>query len=311
MANPTSGQFQTLVAAANIASQNLKFSNQMLRSVYLDYKPIAQTPGATVTLNVNIPTVSEGDTQDIGGGPLQPTDYAYTSTSIPFNHNDSTSFVVKNWDEIRTPADLSKMFIKPRLESLLRKINRRLANLVTATSFNSYAAITGAGTAKFSRADLGAAWALLANSGVNIEDPDNLFLVVTPTAYSNMMVDTTFYYENIVGVEASVQATQKAMIAPQFNASIRWDQQIPQATGPVEAGLFFHRNAIAMVTTPAIQANDPSVKETLLFPVEGVDLPVLLQMQYSIKDQGTLVNMICCHGETVVRPEHGVFMKAS
>ena len=98
------------------------------------------------------------------------------------------------------------------------------------------------------------------------------------------------------------------MLAPGYNAQVKWDQQIP-LTSSKETGLFFHRNAIAMVTAPLPASGSSDVKETYIYPRK--DLPVQLQMQYSLKDQGWLIAMNCAHGETIFRANHGAFMSAS
>lgn len=305
--NPTTGLFQTLVAAAATASKNLVFSNAMLDCVYLDYQPI--TPDPYTALTVNIPTVSEGDVVDIGAGPLQPTDTAHSTVTINFDKHDSTSWVIKSWDKIRTPADLARLYIQPRTEALLRKVNRRLVSQVNATNFNAYAAIAGAGADTFQRADLAAAWRNLAAAGVPVEDAGNMFLVSSPLAYSNMLADTNFFQESIVGVEAAVKATQRATIAPQFNTRIRWDPQFAPVNAGKEPGLFFHRYAIAMVTADMPASGSPDVHELTFFPRPNV--PVQLQVQYSLKDQGWLFNLHTGYGIKVVRPDHASFMETA
>ncbi len=99
-----------------------------------------------------IPTVNEGDAADIQSGPLQPTDTSDNTVSIPFNHKDPVSFVIRDWDQVRTPLKLADLFLKPKLEAPLRKVNRRVANFFTATNFNVSTTISGVGTAKFARA---------------------------------------------------------------------------------------------------------------------------------------------------------------
>jgi hypothetical protein len=305
--NPTTGMFQTLVAASSIATQNLRFTNAMLRSVHLEMKPAAESPGPFTTLNVIIPTVNEGDAADIQAGPLQPTDTADVAVSIPFNHKDSVSFLIRDWDKVRTPLNLSNTFVKPKLEALLRKVNRRLAAFVTAAIFPNYAQVNGAGTSKFARVDLTTMWASLVNAGVPVEDEGAMTFVTSPTAYGNMMADTSFYQEFVVGLAAAVKAQQSGQIVQQLNSVVKYDQQLAPASGTPQPGLMFHRGAIAMVTAPLPAAGTDAVLEQIIYPVDGVNLPVQIQMQYSIKDQGWLINLACAHGEAVIRPEYGSY----
>jgi hypothetical protein len=305
--NPTTGMFQTLVAASSLATQNLRFTNAMLRSIYLDMKTAAESPGPFTTLNVIIPTVNEGDAADIQAGPLQPTDTSDNVVSIPFNHKDSVSFLIRDWDKVRTPLALSTMFVKPKLEALLRMVNRRLVNFVTSAVFNKYAAVTGTGTSKFARVDLTTAWANLVNAGVPIEDEGSMTFVTSPTCYGNMMSDQAFYQEFVVGLQAAVAAQQSGQIVQQLNSVVKYDQQLAPASGTPQPGLMFHKAAVAMVTAPLPSAGTEQILEQIIYPIDGVNLPVQIQMQYSIKDQGWLINLACAHGEAVIRPEYGSY----
>jgi hypothetical protein len=308
MANPTAGQFQTLVAAAQRASAALSFQNAMIGCIFHDYRPIATTPGQAVTLNINIPRVNEGDVKDIGSGPLQPADYAYDTVSLPFNHNDSTSFVIKSWDQIRSPADLEKLFLKPKLEGLLRAINRRLIAMINATTFNAYSTVSGVGVGKFARADISSAWQNLATAGIPVEDQGDTFLMTNATAYGNMAADTSFYQAFVVGEPAAVEAQRRSHLVDAFGAQIKWDQQLAANGSGFQPGLFFHRYAIAMVSAPTPSFDDPSIHETTIYPIPGVKLGIRIQMQASLKDQGTVVNLLCAHGEAVVRNNFGSYM---
>src|SRR4051812_38342347 len=112
--------FQTLLTAATDAAAILRFRNAFLDAIYWDYQPIVAVPYQNLT--VIVPTVSEGDVVDIGGGPLQPTDTDHGTATITLDHHFSSSFVVKSWDQIRTPVDLQKKYIAPRFEALKRKM---------------------------------------------------------------------------------------------------------------------------------------------------------------------------------------------
>lgn len=299
MANEISGLFETLVAASSAAAGHLRFSNAFLDVIYSEFKPVHQTPGPAVTLNVQIPTVSEGDVTDIGSGPLQPSDTDHDSVSIPFDKHPSTSFVIKTWDDIRTPEDLQRKYVQPRLESLMRKCNRYLAELITPTNFATYALVSGSGADTFARADFAAAWKNLAGRGVPVEDAGNLFLVTTPLAYSGMLSDTNFLQAYIVGQAAALDAQQQAKLQDIYGASIRYDQHIARYNAGKEPAIFGHRHAIAAVTALMPPSGSPSVQETTVFPRPW--LPVQVQMEYSLKDQGWLIHLHCGLGVKVVR----------
>jgi len=312
--NTLTGLFQTLVAATSSAAENLQYQNALVDAIYWDFKPVVATPNTT--LNVIIPTVNEGDVTDIGNGPLNPTDTDHNSVSVPYNRHFSTSFVLKAWDQARTPQDLEKTYIKPRLEALLRRVNSTISSLVNTTNFGTsatpvagYALLTGGTSGYFIRADLNAAWENLVNEGVPMESEDDLFFITSPTAYGGMLGDTTMSYQYIVGQPAAVEAQQKAKLALIFGAKPRYDQHFGQQalangfTSGKQPGALMHRYAIAAVTAqpPPTDQQVAQISEQIIW-LKDV-LPVQVQMGYSLKDQGTIVNLHCYWGVAAARAD--------
>lgn len=300
MPNSTTNLFQTVVAAASAASENLRFKNAFVDAIYWDYQPVVATP--YTTLNVIIPTVNEGSVVDIQTGPIQPTDYSYNPESITLNKNFSVSFVVKSWDQIRTPVDLQRIFLQPNMEALLRKINRTIVGLYNSTNFPNYTLFTGtSGTSNdLARADIGTAWANLTTAGVPVDDMSNMFLLVNPTTYSVMLSDSSFYYQYIVADQAAIEAQQKAKLRAVFGAEVVYDQQMVAFNSGHAPAILQHRYAVAAVTANP-PPGGPNVEETIIMLKDQV--PVQLQMAYSMQDQGWVIHMHCMWGLSVVRPE--------
>jgi len=198
MANSTGGLFHTMLTAATEAAEHPSFRNAFLDRIYWDYKPVVAIPNQGLT--VTIPTVSEGDVSDIGGGPLTPTDTAHGTASISLDKHFSSSFVIRNWDEIRTPADLKKKYISPRFEALKRKMNRSIAQLVTVANFPNYTLVNGVTDGVFARSEIGTAWSSLTNAGVPTDDADNMSLITNVAAYAGMASSTAFTSEAVVGL---------------------------------------------------------------------------------------------------------------
>lgn len=303
MANSTGGLFHTMLTAATEAAEHPSFRNAFLDRIYWDYKPVVAIPyqGLTVT----IPTVSEGDVSDIGGGPLTPTDTAHGTASISLDKHFSSSFVIRNWDEIRTPADLKKKYISPRFEALKRKMNRSIAQLVTVANFPNYTLVDGGTDGVFARSEIGTAWSSLTNAGVPTDDADNMSLITNVAAYAGMASSTAFTSEAVVGLPAAEAGIQRAQLLPQFGARVIYDQHIAAFNAGKEPGILMHKYAIAGVT-----ANPPSggngVDETT---VMLGDVPVQVQMQYSLRDQGWLVNIHCFWGVAVVRADYAALLE--
>jgi hypothetical protein len=306
MPNNTSGLFQTLVAGASEAAESLKYQNAFIDAIYWDYKPDPQQP--YTGLNVIIPTVNESDTSDIGSGAINPSDTQHSNVQIPFNRHFSTSFVVKTWDQARTPTQLSDKYLKPKMEGLLRKVNRTIAQQVTTTNFSNYTIVSGATSGEIVRADITAGWKNLANVGAPMEDDGNMFLIESVNSYGSQVGDTNFINQYIVGDRAAVAAQQRAKLVTQLGCEVRYDQHIAAFSGAREPGILMHRYAIAAVTSPPAPSNDPSVKESIV-KLKG-QLPVQIQMQYSLKDQGHLVHIHCWWGVLVARPELGTCIQA-
>ncbi len=300
MPNSTTNLFQTVVAAASAASESLRFKNAFVDAIYWDYQPVVATP--YTTLNVIVPTVNEGSVVDIQTGPIQPTDYSYNPESITLNKNFSVSFIVKSWDQIRTPVDLQRIFLQPNMEALLRKINRTIVGLYNSTNFPNYTLFTGtSGTSgDFTRGDIGTAWQNLANAGVPVEDRDNMFLLVEPFSYAAMLSDQNFIYQYIVSDDAAIAAQQQAKLRAIFGASVLWDQQMVAFNSGHYPAVLQHKYAVAAVTANP-PPGGPNVEETIVMLKDQI--PVQIQMAYSMQDQGWVVHMHCMWGLSVVRPE--------
>jgi hypothetical protein len=303
MPNSTGGLFHTMLAATSIAAEHTQFRNAFLDRIYWDYQPVAAIPFSTLT--VAIPTVSEGDVSDIGGGPLTPTDTAHGTANISLDRHFSSSFVIKSWDKVRTPADLSKIYLAPRFEALKRRMNRSIAQLVTVANFGNYTLVDGATDGVFARTEIGTAWANLTNAGVPTDDLPNMSLITNVAAYSGMASATAFSSEAVVGLPAAEAAQQRALILPQFGARVVYDQHIANINAGKEIGILMHKYAIAGVTANP-PTSDNSIEE---MTVMLGDVPVQVQMQDSIIHQGTVVNIHCFWGVAVVRSDFGALLE--
>ncbi|MHC5536650.1 hypothetical protein ACYOEI_00065 [Singulisphaera rosea] len=299
MANNITGLFETLVAAATDAASALKYKSAMLDSVYTQLHPNYATIGST--LNVNVPKVDTSTVSNIGSGSISPSYTDHDTFPIVFDTKQSTSYVIKSFDQVRTPSDLREMFVDARLESLIRATNLDVVSLVTTGNFNGYTSITG-GADVFTRTHLSESWANLAGAGVPVEDLENLFFITNHVPYSNMLNDTSFYQQSIVGDNAAESVQQRATILPQFNTQLKYDQQFPVTSGAYTA-LHFHRYAIAMRTGVEPSLANSVIKETIVYPKPNI--PVKIQMWNDPDSQGVKVHMSLCYGKAIIRKTHG------
>lgn len=311
--NAQGGLFQTLVAAASAAAANLQFENALVDAAYWDFKPVVATPNTT--LSVVIPTVDEADVTDIGSGPLNITDTDHNSVSVPYDKHFSTSFTIKAWDQARTPQDLERTYLRPRMEALLRKVNRTIVDLINTTNFSSsttpvagYDKKSGTTTGYFARTDINQCWSAMALKGVPMNERQNMFFITGPTAFGKMLSDTTMSYQYIVGNDAALAAQQDAKLATIFGATVRYDQHMEQdktANGFTNApGALLHRYAIAAVTAeppPLSQEPGSGIREQVVWLKNSI--PVQIQMGPSLTQQGTIVHIHAYWGVKVARPD--------
>ena len=117
-----------------------------------------------------------------------------------------------------------------------------------------------------------------------------------------------FFQAYVVGEAAAVDALQRGSLVPTLNAKVLFDQQMP-ISGGKNTGIFLHRYAIAGVCAPPPSNEElGQVQEVTIYPVaEAPNFAVQIQMAYSIKDQGTVINLHTNLGFAVTRPDHGSF----
>jgi hypothetical protein len=306
MANDIDGLFATVLSAAtSAASEITQYKNAFIDAIYWDYQAELQAAqGAAI--DVILPTVDEGDVVDSQGGAYTPTDTKHSKATITLDRDFTTSFLIRSFDQVRTRIELQTKFFKPRLEALLRKMNRGVAELVTATNFSTYSVISGSGADVFARADLGGAWKNLAGRGVPVESEMDMSFITSPVAYGNMLSDSNFADESVVGVNASQAAFQQAKLMNLLGARPYYDQHLARFNSGKEPGILMHRGAIAGVTVNPLSGAD---YKAIVFPKPG--LPVLVEVGYSIKDRGWLVGMTAQWGCRVVRPEFGSLVETA
>ena len=123
-----------------------------------------------------------------------------------------------------------------------------------------------------------------------------------------MFSDTAFYQAYVVGETAAEQIQQRALVVPQLNATVKFDQQSISVSSKY-TGLFFHRYAFAGISViPPSNKGIGQIEESYIHPVaEAPNFTVQVQAQYSIQEQGTIIHMHAMLGTKVVRPEMGSY----
>jgi hypothetical protein len=311
MANDTAGLFQTLTIASSMATEHLKYQNTFLSSVYGEHRPIEAATGES--FNIIVPTVDMADVQDIADGGLVFSDSRHGSTTVQITNNFSTAWVVKNWTNIRTPVDLARLYIAPKVEGLLRRVNFELASLVNSTNFNTHSVTSGSGADVFDRADPLGAWRKMADVGAPVEDDANMFFITNPAGYAALLGDPDWTQESIVGASQAQQATQRARLSLLFGANVKWDQQLTAYNAGKIPAILMHRAAIAMIT--ALPKSPPEEFRGQSSMINYVALPqgitVKIESAYSMERQGLMMNAGFAFGCKVARPEYGALVETA
>lgn len=290
--------FSTIVAAANIAAAAPTFSNAMIDLVFSGYEPAVGTVGQTI--DVVIPTVTEADATDIGSGALNITDTSQSMVALAVSHKYSVSKRIQSIDQARSERDLAEFFMKPLMETLLRKVNSSLTAFISSSSFTTNA-VTGSG-GKFTRLNLTDARQKLFDQGA----PDNnedLYLITSSVPYYATLADSGFNTWSNVGETAAVDALQRGVLVPALGAKIYADQKVPVLTGPAYPSLFAHKYAIAARYLVEPSVDNTWVKEAIVYP--RPNLPVKIQAGYDLVNQGTIIHLSTLMGSAVTREAFG------
>ena len=314
MSNNLTGLFETVIAAASKAALAPKFKCAFLDSIYTDYRSQYGEVGQTV--NINIPIINENTVNNIGNGAIITSDLNHTPTTLVINQNLQTAVIIKSFDQNRTVQDLQALYMDGKIEDIRRKINRAIANLATPTNFSTYSTITSAATNAFQRVDIAAGWKNLTNAGAPI-NPQDMFFITTPTAYSTMMSDTSstgnFVQQYVVGDQAA-QAARDAYLMPMYQTQLLYDQQAV-VTSAKQTGLYFHRYAIGAVPVLQKPMDNPAIQESTIYlgsnPAGEPTWPVKIQMWADPEGQGMKINLMAMFALSVVRPEFGSYCVSS
>ena len=243
---------------------------------------------------------------------------------MPYNRHFSTSFVIKAFDQARTPQQLQKTYIQPRMEALLRAVNRTIVGNFSTTNFGTsatpvagYAMASGSTSGYFVRSDITPLWSTLVTEGVPVDDEKNMFFLTTPSAYGSMLSDQTMSYSYIVGQNPANDAIQHAKLSLTLGAEPRYDQHLSQLQGSLgftsgkQAGILMHKYAVACVTAqpPPTDPSESKIEEQIVWLKDC--LPVQIQMGYSLEKQGTIVHMHCYWGTTVARADYAALISSN
>jgi hypothetical protein len=291
---------------AGISSAILELPNSLIERCDLGVRSGYGPNGATV--NVVVPTVNVANVSNITNSDISTSALADRQIPVTLNIKASSSKLIREYDQDLTgPVEIAETYMKVAIEEVMRYVNADIGSLFTYANFPNYAPVVG-GDNDFTRGNLATAYAILHAAGVPVSSGTNMMTFAThSTVYGNMISDSSFIFDYIVGQAAGDSAQQKALLAPAVGATIIPDPAVPIISNNAYAGLFFHRSAIAVRPATPMNMSNAVVSQTTIYP-RGGQFPITLQMWKDPVHQGVFVHAFVIYGRAVVRPECAVWM---
>ena len=301
MANNVSAFFETLVAAASEASQALVGQVQLVDAVYQDYQPVTLAPFNTL----QIPLPDQTALTDIGSGNFTPVDVNAATVSLTFQNHPGIAYIIRDFEQYRSAETVRTMFLDATFKRAIEYLNGQIANLILTSNFNAYAPIASTGgSANLNTTDYAKAWSNLAGGKIPVQDSDKMRLAVHPDVYANLLTNSAWVQESMVGRLIADPARRDAWLGQQFGAQVVWDQQMPKVAGtpPTYTALYFHKYAVALGLRHLPEPDERIVDYTTV-NVKGV--PMRVMVGYNQMMAGYVVTVDFGFALGVVRPNFG------
>lgn len=300
MANAVSGFFQTLVAAASEASQALVGTTALMEAIYVDYQPQAASVGQT--LNIPIPAQVTGSVADAGVGDPTFTDVTFTTKSIVFNKHPQYGFVIRDFEQFNSPAQIRNLMVDPALKGIAEQVNGVIGALINSTALNVNTTVSTTGSLITPDQFVQGQVALMGQK-VPVLDSANMSFIQAPTLWGKMLRTSDWTQESQVGINQAEAAKKQGALRMAYGAQLAYDQQLPvtgSAGSRTFSSVYMHRFAIAAAYRPLPKPDD-KVSEYTYVMWKG--LPIRITYGYSVSKSGWLVNIDAGYGVSVVRPE--------
>jgi hypothetical protein len=306
MGNAYTGLFQTLSAAFNEASLAKEGRNAMLMYCTRDFSPEIAAPFSVVNTNI---CASTGSASHIASGSsLTLSDVTMNAGAVTLDKHPAYGFNLPSFDTARGP---SASVVEKLRDEAIKKMgdyaNGIVAALVNGTAFNSYATVTSASDDAWDDASIKSAWTTLANADVPVGDLGNVFFVTKPTAYAALLDTGKWSQSAYIGSDLAQRVRATAALGTQWGAFCDWDPDLPTVSGK-QNGLFFHRNAIALVSRALAPPANPSIPTTY---VSYKGIPIRVTIDFNNKTLADEIVFDALFGVAAIRPDHGVYMETA
>jgi hypothetical protein len=272
VANNFTAFFETLIAGAGEYNAAKVGKTALLQRVYKDVKSEAARVGKTI--DVYFPDV--GPMQNIGNGQLSGTPVAPNYIPLVFQNRIGKGLLFQDFEQWQTATDLAQKFFDPLYKRAREYLNGQIAALITTANFNANAPIIGGTFQEVTVPNASTAWSNLQDQKVP-DDQSMLHLATHNAVYRNMLVDSAWVQENIVGIGIAQAARERGDLADAFRFNQVWDQQMPTLSGSVIYGQVQPINGSNTVTGVASAfTSDLATGQYLVFGCDGTKTQYLI-----------------------------------
>ena len=202
-------------------------------NVYLNVRPEVARNGQTI----RIPFPDTGGWADMAANEWSPTPTTPQYVDVPFGQRPGYAVLFSDFEQMQTATQLVDEFLYPMYLRGQEYANAQIANLITPSLFSTYPALQSTIIAEVDINTAANAWDTLVGNKVPIQDPDQAALIVHNNVHRNMLTDTNWYQENLVGALIAQGTRTRAADnstggeeRTAFNFKRYWDQQVNTST---------------------------------------------------------------------------------
>lgn len=308
MANSVTSFYQTLVAAAQEASQVLVYNLKAVDSVFLDYDPSVVADIGQV-LNIPIPGSQTSSIYDAGSADVSLYDVSATTKAITMNKHPMASFVVRDFEQFNTPERLRNVFLDGALKGIKEDINSKVTALFTSGNFDTNSAISCTASIVTVTQFLNGKTAL-ADQKVPVNDAANMSLLLPSKPYNSIQDSSVAAGQAWVNAQVAGMRTAETVRASgetpvSFGVTVKLDQQMPisgSAPNRTFTGALIHRWAVAVASRRLPEPDGRVVDYTY---VDFAGIPIRIQLGYNQLKNGYVVTVDAGYGLAVIRKEMG------
>ena len=230
MANVINAFLERLTAAQGPYNDAKVGKLAFLGNVFLDVKPDVARQGQTI--RIYFP--DSGAWSDQAANDWNPTDLNPGFVDVPFAMRPGYAIKVHDFEQFQTSTDIIDQFLDPMFKRGMEFANGQISGLVTTGNFSTYPALQSSTLAEVDIDTAANAWDVLVDNKVPIQDPDSAALIVHNNVHRNMLTDTSWYQESLVGAviaqgtrtRAADQDVTSGAVGESFNFRRYWDQQV-------------------------------------------------------------------------------------